>query len=177
VPNEPSRRCRSRVSAFAWRSHTPSVSAHSKESDHLRAPLPPPHLSALLPIIPCCILTAPSDQSYLRTATSPDQGEALVVLPKAPVLLRLPERPWGPQAVLPSSLVSSIAGKPLCIREARHVRAAWRRKRLNEPNSTLCATGKIRRRTGSCLRNAASRQWTICLSPIEHTTGSAECHP
>ena len=48
-----------------------------------------------------------------------DRGEAVVVLPNAPTLLRLPERPWGPMAVLPSSVVSSIAG------EARRLKLAY----------------------------------------------------
>jgi hypothetical protein len=40
----------------------------------------------------------------------PDRGEAVQISPAAPVLLRLPQRPWGATATLPASVVDSIAG-------------------------------------------------------------------
>lgn len=40
-----------------------------------------------------------------------DRGEAVQVSPALPVLLRLPERPWGATATLPASVVDSIAGR------------------------------------------------------------------
>lgn len=48
---------------------------------------------------------------FLRYAELiPEQGEAVHLSRHCPVLLRLPDRPWGASASLPSAVVSSIAG-------------------------------------------------------------------
>ncbi len=43
-------------------------------------------------------------------AVEPASGEVLALAGKAPLLVKLPDRPWGAAATLPQSLVADVTG-------------------------------------------------------------------
>jgi hypothetical protein len=47
------------------------------------------------------------------TAVEAGTGEVLALAGKAPLLVKLPDRPWGAAATLPQSLVAGVTGMAL----------------------------------------------------------------